>query len=138
MAPQGRTSLMLEVPCDEGDGTWAASDRDLCARMLSELALLGFRVDDVLSSFVVRVAHGYPVYHLGYERDRQALLAQVASFANVRSAGRQGLFRYVFMDAAMQMGIRAATQMLAGERGGGGIDAIGRSTRVIETTALTA
>jgi hypothetical protein len=29
-------------------------------------------------------------------------------------------------------------QMLAGERGGAGIDAIGRSTRVIETTAVTA
>jgi protoporphyrinogen oxidase len=106
--------------------------------MLSELGALGMPVHDVLSSFVVRVAHGYPVYHLGYERDRQALLAQVASFANVRSAGRQGLFRYVFMDAAMQMGMKAATQMIAGERGGAGIDAIGRSKHVIETSALTA
>jgi protoporphyrinogen oxidase len=138
MAPEGHTSLMLEVPCDVGDGTWGASDHDLRARMLSELDVLGFHVGDVLSSFVVRVAHGYPVYHLGYERDRQALLADVASFANVRTAGRQGLFRYVFMDAAMQMGMKAATQMLAHERGGVGIDAIGRSTRVIETTAVTA
>jgi protoporphyrinogen oxidase len=138
MAPEGRTSLMLEVPCDVGDGTWGASDRDLRARMLSELDVLGFHVSDVLSSFVVRVAHGYPVYHLGYERDRQALLADVASFVNVRTAGRQGLFRYVFMDAAMQMGMKAAIQMLAHERGGVGIDAIGRSTRVIETTAVTA
>ena len=138
MAPEGRTSLMLEVPCDVGDRTWKASDAELRTRMLSELDALGLPVRDVLSSFVVRVTHGYPVYHLGYERDRQALLAEVASFANVRSAGRQGLFRYVFMDAAMQMGMKAAMQMLAGERGGAGIDAIGRSTRVIEAGALTA
>jgi protoporphyrinogen oxidase len=138
MAPEGRTSLMLEVPCDVDDRTWQASDTELRARMLSELGALGLPVADVLSSFVVRVAHGYPVYHLGYERDRQALLAEVSRFANVRSAGRQGLFRYVFMDAAMQMGIKAATQMIAGERGGAEIDAIGRSTRVIEAGALTA
>jgi protoporphyrinogen oxidase len=138
MAPEGHTSLMLEVPCDVGDRTWEASDCDLEARMLFELQALGFRVDDVLSSFVVRVAHGYPVYHLDYERDRQALLAEVARFENVRTAGRQGLFRYVFMDAAMQMGIRAATQMVTGEQGTSGIDAIGRSTQVIETAALTA
>ena len=138
MAPEGRTSIMLEVPCDVGDGTWKAGDAELRTRMLSELDGLGMPVQDVLSSFVVRVTHGYPVYHLGYERDRQTLLAQVAAFANVRSAGRQGLFRYVFMDAAMQMGMKAAMQMIAGERGGAGIDAIGRSTRVIEAGALTA
>ncbi|MDP9002809.1 MAG: FAD-dependent oxidoreductase, partial [Myxococcota bacterium] len=138
MAPEGRTSLMLEVPCDVGDATWMSSDGDLGARMRQELRSLGFRVDDVISSFVVRIPHGYPVYHLGYERDRQTLLAEVARFANVHTAGRQGLFRYVFMDAAMQMGMKAATHMVAGERGGPGIDAIGRSTHVIEAKAITA
>jgi protoporphyrinogen oxidase len=138
MAPEGRTSIMLEVPCDAGDRTWRAGDAELRTRMVAEMATLGFALDDILSSFVVRVEHGYPVYHLGYERDRQALLAEVARFGNVRTAGRQGLFRYVFMDAAMQMGTMAATQMIAGQRGGAGIDAIGRSTRVIEAGALTA
>jgi protoporphyrinogen oxidase len=138
MAPEGRTSLMLEVPCDVGDATWRAPVDELRARMLAELSALGFRVDDVDGAFAVRVAHGYPVYHLGYDADRRALLAEVARFANVRTAGRQGLFRYVFMDAAMQMGMKAAMQMLAGERGGAGLDAIGRSSEVIESNALTA
>ena len=138
MAPPGRTSLMLEVPCDVGDAIWSAGVGQLRARVTRELAALGFSVDDVLGSFVVRVAHGYPVYHLGYDGDRRALLALVDGFENVRSAGRQGLFRYVFMDAAMRMGIEAAGQMLAGRRDGGALDAIGRSNRVVETTALTA
>lgn len=141
MAPEGRTSLMLEVPCDAGDATWRAADGDLRERMVRELSALGFEVSDVLSSFVVRVAHGYPVYHLGYERDRRALLDEVARLSNVRTAGRQGLFRYVFMDAAMQMGMKAAAQMVSGERGGEGIDgldAVGRSPGVLETMALTA
>ncbi|HTQ41955.1 MAG TPA: FAD-dependent oxidoreductase [Polyangiaceae bacterium] len=138
MAPEGRTSLMLEVPCDVGDRTWTAGAEELRARGVSELASLGFRVDDVLDAFCVRVAHGYPVYHLRYEADRRLLLREVDRFANVRTAGRQGLFRYVFMDAAMRMGIVAAEQMLTGRQDARALDAIGRSTRVVETTALTA
>jgi protoporphyrinogen oxidase len=138
MAPAGRTSLMLEIPCDVGDDVWRAGITELRARMGRELRRLGFSVDDVVDAFVVRVEHGYPVYHLGYERDRQALLDEVRRFANVRTAGRQGLFRYVFMDAAMQMGILAAQQMMRGERGGRGIDAIGRAAAPIVMTALTA
>lgn len=138
MAPPGRTSLMLEVPCDLGDATWSAGIDDLRARVLRELGRLGFRIDDVLGAFLVRVAHGYPVYHLQYDADRRALLGLIDRFDNVRTAGRQGLFRYVFMDAAMRMGIEAAEQMLAGRRDGEALDAIGRSHRVVETTALTA
>ncbi|HEX8791923.1 MAG TPA: FAD-dependent oxidoreductase [Polyangiaceae bacterium] len=138
MAPEGRTSLMLEVPCDVGDGTWNASAGELRSRGVSELASLGFRVDDVLDSFCVRVAHGYPIYHLRYDADRRVLLDAVSRFTNVRTAGRQGLFRYVFMDAAMRMGIVSAEQMLGGRHDARALDAIGRSTRVVETTALTA
>ncbi len=138
MAPDGRTSLLLEIPCDVGDATWRASTADLVERGQRELASLGFSVDDIIGATSVRVEHGYPVYHLGYDDDRRALLREVARFRNVRVAGRQGLFRYVFMDAAMQMGVEAARQMIAGEPGGRGIDAIGRASSLVEASALTA
>jgi protoporphyrinogen oxidase len=141
MAPQGRTSIMLEIPCDVGDEVWRAPVSELLARAERELARLGFHANDALGAFAVRVEHGYPVYHLGYERDRRALLSEVARFSNVRTAGRQGLFRYVFMDAAMEMGAVAARQMMGGEdalRGAARIDAIGRATRPVESLALTA
>ena len=138
MAPAGRTSMMLEIPCDVGDDVWTADVHALRTRFARELAVLGFALDDVLDARVVRVEHGYPVYHLGYDADRRALLAEVERFANVRTAGRQGLFRYVFMDAAMQMGIEAARQMTSGERAGGRLDAIGRAKTVVETHAITA
>src|SRR5262249_12424627 len=44
MAPPGKTSLMLEVPCEVGDRTWRASTDELEARMRGELATLGFQV----------------------------------------------------------------------------------------------
>ncbi len=138
MAPSGQTSLMIEIPCDVGDDVWRASTGDLTVRMQRELTELGFLVDDIQSAFTVHVEHGYPIYHLGYDEDRRALLREVDRFENLRTAGRQGLFRYVFMDAAMQMGIRAARQMVSGERQAKAIDGIGRSVSVIETSALTA
>lgn len=138
MAPEGRTSLMLEIPCDVGDEMWTSSTSELRARMDAELRALGFVIDDVIDAFTVKVEHGYPIYHLAYDDDRRALLAEVDRFANVRTAGRQGLFRYVFMDAAMQMGIEAARQMASGERAGARLDAIGRARGVVETRALTA
>ena len=138
MSPRGRTSLMLEIPCDVGDGTWTSSLPDLRVRVAQELGALGLELDDVLDAFTVRVEHGYPVYHVGYERDRRALLDAVGRFANVHTAGRQGLFRYIFMDAAMQMGVAAADRMIRGEPGSRAIDAIGRSSRLIEAQALTA
>ena len=97
-------------------------------------------IGDVVDAFSVRIVHGYPIYHLEYEAQRQALLQEVHRIPNLRTAGRQGLFRYVFMDAAMQMGTLAAEQLRTGEGALSArkIDAIGRSTRVVETTALTA
>jgi protoporphyrinogen oxidase len=141
MAPTGKTSAMLEIPCDKGDAVWHGSVGELSALALRELAVLGIDVGPVRGAFSVRVEHGYPVYHLGYEEQRQALLREVERFDNVRTAGRQGLFRYVFRDAAMQMGELAAEQLRKGEAGRGElgrIDAIGRSARVLETTAITA
>jgi protoporphyrinogen oxidase len=138
MAPPGRTSAMLEIPCDAGDAIWDASVAELSAIAARELDELGVGVGEVRDAFVVRVEHGYPIYHLGYEADRQALLDEVLRFDNVRTAGRQGLFRYVFMDAAMQMGTLAARQLETGEGSGRLIDAIGRSRQVVETSAITA
>jgi protoporphyrinogen oxidase len=138
MSPPGRTSIMLEVPCAFGDATYTSSIGDLRARVQRELEVLGFRVNDVLGAFAVRVEHGYPIYHLGYDRDRRLLLGEVRRFANVKTAGRQGLFRYVFMDAAMQMGIRTAERLLSGHRDDEPADQVEHASRVIETGALTA
>ena len=138
MAPANRTSLMLEVPCDIGDATWRASIDELREHAIGELRTLGFCADDVTDEFCVRVAHGYPIYHLDYDADRRQLLHEVDRFANVWTAGRQGLFRYVFMDAAMQMGMHAADQMISRHRDGVALDAIGRGSGVAEVAALTA
>lgn len=140
MAPRGRTSLMLEVPCTVGDEQWRASSDEITARCLDELRALGFGdlSRDLLGHFCSFVEEGYPIYHLDYRRERARVLAWCRETRNVVSVGRQGAFRYVFMDTAMEMGLAAAEQLLGRAPpsllpseldGGGGL---------IEARALTA
>lgn len=139
-APPGKTSLMLEIPCEVGGDVWGAPDADLLDRCLRDLDALGLRVGrDVLGCFSTRITHGYPVFRLGYQVDRDRLLAVASAVENVTTCGRQGTFRYVFMDTAMQMGILAARQACARERGADvRIVSLHDEPRLRETAALTA
>ena len=139
MAPPGRTSLMLELPCDVGDELWNAGDDEVTARCLDELRALGFGDvgRDVAGHFSSFVAEGYPIYHLDYRRERERVLGYCGETPNVVSVGRQGAFRYVFMDTAMEMGVAAAEQLL-GRAGVTRPSELGGESGLIEARALTA
>jgi protoporphyrinogen oxidase len=143
-APPGKSSLMLEIPCDVGDAVWSAPDDAIYARCMHDLERLGFGdlTRPTLGHFSTYVPEGYPIYHLDYQRDRQALLGFVSDgAANLVTCGRQGAFRYIFMDTAMEMGIAAAAAVLA--RGGARLDSrpiveLRGERGLVETQALTA
>ncbi len=139
MAPPGHTSLMLELPCAVDDEVWRASEEVIVARCLDELAELGFADvgRDLVGSFSSFVTEGYPIYHLDYRRERARVLAWVAQTPNLVTVGRQGAFRYVFMDTAMDMGIAAAERLL-GRVGVTPPSELGSDGALIEARALTA
>jgi protoporphyrinogen oxidase len=140
MAPPGCTSLMLEIPCAIGDAVWRAGDPELARRCLEDLSALG--VDGVASSlrgaFSTFVAEGYPIYSLGYAEHQRALTDVVSEVPNLISCGRQGTFRYIFMDIAMEMGLAAARQVLAGRPRPRAFLAFRSDRQLIETQSLTA
>jgi protoporphyrinogen oxidase len=139
MAPKGCTSLMLEIPCDVDDATWCAKDDAIYERALLDLDRLGFR--DIRARtrdyFCTFVREGYPIYHLGYDSDRRAVLSHVLGFENVSSVGRQGAFRYIFMDTAMEMGIAAARATVSGSQAGA-VTEMATAQCLHEAKALTA
>ncbi len=140
-APPGQTSLMLEVPCAVGDEVWSAPDHALYDRCMDDLARLGFRGlrDDTLDHFSTFVEEGYPIYHLDYRRDRAEVLAYASATENLVTCGRQGGFRYVFMDTAMEMGIAAARALLDGSAARArAVADLGAERGLIEARALTA
>jgi protoporphyrinogen oxidase len=141
VAPAGQTSLMLEIPCAIGDDVWNAPDSVIYARCIDDLKQLGFPHIEkaTIEYFSTFVPEGYPIYHLDYKRDRDRVLGYVGDSANVVSCGRQGAFRYIFMDTAMEMGIAAAQALL--ERRTGRTRAIadlGAESGLVEARALTA
>lgn len=113
-APEGKTSLMLEIPCEVGGDIWNQTDEDLLDRCLHDLDDLDIPIsNDVCGYFSTRITQGYPEFRLGYTRDRDKLLAALDELDNVETCGRQGTYRYIFMDTAMQMGVLAAQQLVA-------------------------
>ena len=112
-APEGNTSIMLEIPCNENDETWNCPEKTLLNRCLADLKELGTDIrNKVIDYFTTSVIHGYPVYSLDYSMHRQKLFDFLDCYENLITCGRQGTFRYIFMDTAMEMGIAAAQTLM--------------------------
>jgi protoporphyrinogen oxidase len=120
MAPPGRTSIMLEIPCDPGTPLWTMDDRQMMARARADLLALGVdmrRADG--ACFSTRSAYAYPLMVVGYQAEREKAFAHLDQFSNLVQCGRQGTFRYLFTDTAMEMGLMAADGLAAGALGAG-------------------
>ncbi len=90
--PDGRTVLCAEVPATVGDETWTATDVDLAARLVSDLARLGLPAVRPVEVHTVRLPRVYPVYRPGFEWDVATLERWLADQPRLVSFGRHGLF----------------------------------------------
>jgi protoporphyrinogen oxidase len=116
MAPPGMSSLMLEIPCDPGDRLWTMPDEALFARARADLVRLGIDPSRATGEmFSVRAANAYPLMRVGYGRERTRAIDHLGAIPNLVQCGRQGTFRYIFTDTAMEMGQMAAAMLVAGE-----------------------
>lgn len=108
-APEGKTSLMLEIPCQFNDAVWRASDAEILERCLKDLNALGIDIEtSIIDSFSTRARYAYPIYIHGFKTHRQQLYDVINGYDNLITCGRQGTFRYIFSDTAMEMGYAAA------------------------------
>ncbi len=81
----------------------------LFKRCINDLLKLGIDVKDkVIDYFYTKEKSAYPIYHLDYKLHLKKLISFLDSKENIISSGRNGLFRYIFMDRAMEMGFEAA------------------------------
>ena len=108
-APDGKSSLILEIPCFYNDKVWEMPDDLLFKKCINELLELGIDVkNEVIDYFYTREKHAYPVYQLDYKHHLKKLISFLDSKENIISSGRNGLFKYIFMDRAMELGFEAA------------------------------
>ncbi len=116
MAPPGETCVVLEIPCDPDDATWASSRTSLVAACVEALArVAGLDPGRVLESAVHRVAHAYPVLERGTDESVARMLGYCARFGNLRLAGRNALFRYTHLHDMLRQGREAVDDLLGSE-----------------------
>ena len=69
---------------------------------------------ELAESVVLRSTFGYPVYMVGYEQAIDTLMTELMRFPNLVTGGRQGLYKYVDMDIASEMGLAMADFFASG------------------------
>ena len=113
MAPEGKTHIVAEFFCFQGDEVWTASDRELTGRSVEHLVRLGFfDACEVIGSCVIRVPRAYPLLDTGYQQHHERIMEYLGGFSNLRVIGRGGTFQYLNMDHAIASGIEAAEEVL--------------------------
>ena len=125
------TILLCDITCEVGDATWNATADELGRLCARELAAEGFlREDEVAETVVLRSTFGYPVYMVGYEQAIDTLMTELGRFENLVTGGRQGLYKYVDMDIASEMGLSMADHFLSGRSKREAIGAVPYEDRV--------
>lgn len=117
MAPAGRTSIVLEIPCQREDAWWAMSEEEMRLALQRELRRLGL-VDggEVLGFRSYRVPFAYPILETGFEARSERLLAYLERFENLHMVGRSARFRYTHIHDMFRMGREVVEEI---ERRGG-------------------
>lgn len=114
MAPEGKTHLVIEYFCFQGDAIWNASDKELTDLTVKHLEKLDFiTADEVLDSVILREQKAYPLFAVGYTVHYDKLLNYLQKFTNLHIIGRSGKFKYYNMDHAIESGVEAAEEILA-------------------------
>jgi len=114
MAPEGKTSLVLGLFCDAGDGLWQRSDEEVCELAVRDLAehLHFVEPGEVSEAFAIRSHDAYPRYGLDYRAAVDTIKGCLRSFGNLSIVGRGGTFRYNNADHAIETGLLAARNIL--------------------------
>lgn len=116
MAPEDRTGLVVEIFCFRTDPVWSEADDSLADRTAKRLADLGLiSREEVSDATVVRLRHAYPLYIPGYRERMDAILRHLAPLKNLHLAGRNGLYRYTSGDYYMEMGLKAAENVMGAD-----------------------
>lgn len=113
-APPGKTLVCAEITCRVGDEHWRASDEELSQIAVADLQELGFiEPREVVGTIVKKIPYAYPIYDLRYKEHLAPVLEFIHTFENVKTGGRQGLFRYNNMDQSIEMGRRMAWTLIS-------------------------
>ena len=113
MSPKGKSSIMLEIPCNKDDEIWSMKEDRLLEIVKKDLIRLKFDIEEkIVDYFSFSTEHAYTLMDINYSDQRDKTIKYLNNFENLIMAGRQGTFRYIFLDTAMETGLMAAQRVL--------------------------
>lgn len=105
MSPLGKTSLVVEIPCQTEDKIWSMENTKLTQLVSSQLAEVGWVTEnDIIDASVIKLNQAYPILELGYEARVQQVFAYLNNFSNLKISGRNGKFTYTHIHDMMRFG----------------------------------
>jgi protoporphyrinogen oxidase len=115
MSPPGRTSLVVEIPCDERDPRGGrAGEAELTETVRARLVQIGWvRKSEILDSTVARMKCAYPVLAVDTPRRIAKITAFLSRFTNLRVTGRNGRFQHAFSHDVIQSGVQAVGELIS-------------------------
>ena len=111
------TAFVCEVPCTVGDHLWSMPTEKIAAHCLRLLKVAGLLKRDArMASPPIsrKLPNVYAVFRIDWQENFRVVNQWIASFENVYTSGRQGLFLHCNIDHAIYMGLRLATHLLNG------------------------
>jgi protoporphyrinogen oxidase len=92
-------------------------DERLSGIVRSHLVRTGLIAEqDVISAGVRRLADAYPVLEIGVENRRREIYSYLNGFANLKTIGRCGTFRYLHIHHLLPESARAVMELQLGEK----------------------
>jgi len=105
MSPPGNTSLVVEIPCQQNDGTWEMLDEQLVFLVKSKLVQSGLIEEREIIGFATkRMPYAYPVLERDFEEKIRTINRFLNRFENLRFSGRNGRYVYGHVHDMMDMG----------------------------------
>ncbi len=112
-APGNKTVVCCEITCNVGDEHWRLNLEAAAKIAEQDLIKVGLLQPGISRGIDMhKLPYAYPVYDLTYKANLDTLKKAVRKVKNLRTTGRQGLYRYNNMDHSIAMGRRTAKTLL--------------------------
>jgi protoporphyrinogen oxidase len=114
-APGDKTVVCCEITCRWDDEHWNLTLEEGARIAENDLVRVGLIEPGLCRGIELRrVRYAYPVYDLEYKDNLRLLTKAAKAVKNLKTTGRQGLYRYNNMDHSIAMGRKVARTLAQG------------------------
>ncbi|HIK00155.1 TPA: FAD-dependent oxidoreductase [archaeon] len=113
LAPDGKSSIMVELTYRPGDGVAKMSDEQILNLVIPKLEEVNMiKKDKIVYKKVCRNKYGYVVYTLGYEKNLKIVMDYFNKLG-IDSLGRFAEFKYINTDACVRGALDLSKKLLS-------------------------